>query len=376
MKKLLKILTIIILIFSIFACSKKEEVQDDVLTVKDLNISQHNDTGGIYLEVTIEEFNNLGFSYGDSVDISFSNGYLLEDIPYYSENFLISDYPFLMGKEGNDYIEVCDAHQSNMWNLASVNKGDATTIKLNSKHKYLQTQIVYNINYEDERELFESDEVFANFRSINTSNIKENIIYRSASPIDNIRNRATYVDALIKEAGINFVLNLSNSDNEIQALIYTKDFNSPYYASLFENKNVLSIPISLDYTDNDTKTKIADALIEMLEHDGPYLIHDLEGKDRTGFVCMLLEALMGASYDEIVNDYMTTYDNYYYINQTQDNFRYKTIVEDLLNPMISDLVKGCTDIKKADLSNLAYRYLLQAGMTSGQIDALKEKLMR
>ena len=39
--------------------------------------------GGSYLDIAIDEFNNLGFEYGDSVDVTFSNGYKLSDIPYY-----------------------------------------------------------------------------------------------------------------------------------------------------------------------------------------------------------------------------------------------------------------------------------------------------
>jgi len=52
----------------------------------------------------------------------------------------------------------------------------------------------------------------------------------------------------------------------------------------------------------------------MASADGPYLVHCLEGKDRTGFVCIVLEALMSATYQEIVDDYMLTYNNYYHID--------------------------------------------------------------
>lgn len=37
----------------------------------------------------------------------------------------------------------------------------------------------------------------------------------------------------------------------------------------------------------------------MMNSQGPVYIHCTEGKERTGFVCVLLEALAGASYDEI-----------------------------------------------------------------------------
>ena len=53
----------------------------------------------------------------------------------------------------------------------------------------------------------------------------------------------------------------------------------------------------------------------MTEHSGPCLIHCVEGKDRTGFVCALMLALAGASAQEIIDDYMITYYNYYGITK-------------------------------------------------------------
>ncbi len=53
----------------------------------------------------------------------------------------------------------------------------------------------------------------------------------------------------------------------------------------------------------------------ILDNDGPYYIHCLEGKDRTGYVCMVIEALCGASYEELVEDYFITYHNYYGIEK-------------------------------------------------------------
>ena len=59
----------------------------------------------------------------------------------------------------------------------------------------------------------------------------------------------------------------------------------------------------------------------------------MEGKDRTGYVCALLEGLCGATYDEIVADYLITYDNYYQI--TPDSHR------DLCNTLVSLRLNTC-----------------------------------
>jgi hypothetical protein len=109
----------------------------------------------------------------------------------------------------------------------------------------------------------------------------------------------------------------------------------------------------------------------MIELPGPCYIHCTEGKDRTGFFCLLLEAVSGASYGEIVNDYMETYKNYYGI--TEGSERWDVIVENVLEPMMRQLV-GEGDLKTADYGKAAEAWLLSAGMTRAEIDALRERI--
>jgi protein tyrosine/serine phosphatase len=47
----------------------------------------------------------------------------------------------------------------------------------------------------------------------------------------------------------------------------------------------------------------------MLANDGPYLVHCYAGVDRTGIVCAILAALMGASPEEIAADYARSFYN-------------------------------------------------------------------
>ena len=50
----------------------------------DYPVSHDPEFGGVFIEIPIADFNALGFAFGDSVDIAFSNGYALEGLPYYS----------------------------------------------------------------------------------------------------------------------------------------------------------------------------------------------------------------------------------------------------------------------------------------------------
>ena len=109
----------------------------------------------------------------------------------------------------------------------------------------------------------------------------------------------------------------------------------------------------------------------MLNTDGPYYIHCMEGKDRTGFVCALLEALAGADYSEMCADYMITYRNYYKISEENTSEKYSAVVSLYFNSFMECLV-GSGDVnvlKCADYVNGARSYLKSGGMTDAEIDS-------
>lgn len=203
-----------------------------------------------------------------------------------------------------------------------------------------------------------------NFRAMNLTGMKENVFYRSASPCDNQHKRAPYVDQLMKEAGIKAILNLSDNETKIESYMARDDFNSPYFASLYENETVYPIALNMNYLSDEFGQKIANGFTKLTQTEGPYLIHCTEGKDRTGFVCMLVEMLAGAPFEEIVSDYMITYDNYYQINETKEPDKYKTIRDKNLIAMMS-FVCGTEpqDLQTADLQESAKTYLTEHGMS-------------
>ena len=100
------------------------------------------------------------------------------------------------------------------------------------------------------------------------------------------------------------VINLADSENEMEQY---EGFDTTYYAGC----DIIALDMGMDYHEEDYRQKLADGLRFIASHEGPYLIHCNEGKDRTGFVIALLEALMGADADEIAADYMLTFYNYY-----------------------------------------------------------------
>ena len=130
------------------------------------------------------------------------------------------------------------------------------------------------------------------------------------------------------------------------------------------------------YYRNEFAFTLADGLRKMLYMEGPVLIHCIEGKDRTGFVCMLLEGLAGATYQEIIDDYMTTYYNYYPGLLEEDRRLYECIKYTYMDDMIRYISGSDED---ADLSGLDMRqwsrqYLYNAGLTEEELDLLEARL--
>lgn len=391
MKKIsgIKILVLALLILSLCACQKKKEESNP--SIADYPIEHEMEYGGVYIKIAIDDFNALGFSFGDSIDLTFDNGRKLEDIPYYNGYYVDAGEPLLIGYPGYEYIKATinygqdlwdefslkvPANVEGLWKKAVLEEHNTATITLHEKGKYLPIQEASDIHYFDERERYDSDAMFANFRSMNLGKLKRDVIYRSASPCDNQHNRAPYVDALIREAGVKTILDLADNEVKIEKYIARDDFASPYFLSLYDSDQVIPIALNMNYLSDDFGMKIVQGFNLMAEKEGPYLIHCTEGKDRTGFVAMLIEALAKASYEEIEADYMKTYANYYRIDKSNDKEKYQIILERNLDGMIAFMVNDAgIDFKNCDLSIYAENYLQRCGMSEEQIQALKGCLM-
>jgi len=372
-KKLLCVLLALSLLLSFAACGKKDAGAEAAVN---LSLIHEPEFGGVYLTMTIDDFNALGYRYGDSVRVEFSNGYTLEDLPYYNGYYVDAGDPLLIAYPGYDYIKAAINNGDDLWKKAKLSKDDTASVSLVARGKYLDMQEARDIHYVDTRDSFDSDEIFANFRAVNVGNLLENVLYRSASPCDNQHNRAPYVDKLMKTAGVQCILNLADNDDKILGYLAAENFDSPYFLELFQRGAVIPVALNMNFGSKEFKGKIVSGLTTMVMRDGPYLVHCTEGKDRTGFVCALLEAFAGASYDEIVADYMQTYDNYYGITEKTDAKKYQIIKEKNLDEMLGVITDGkVEDFAATDLAPFAETYLRKAGMADDMIVQLRFRLV-
>lgn len=371
MKKIFSLILALLLCFAaLTSCGKAEKPE-----LKSSAVTHETKFGGVYFDKTIEEFNALGFEYGDSVNIAFSNGKTLEDIPYYNGYYVDIGEAVLVAYPGYPYIDAMINYGDDLYLALELDENCTADITLCERGKYAGVQKARDIQYSDEQGE-QSDIVFANFRAVNMGDLKKDVLYRSASPCNDEHNRASVTDRLAAEAKIGFMLNLSDNESDILGFIAADTFDSPYFLSLFTSGKVAPLGLSANFKSESFGEKLAQGLEAVAQSEGPVLIHCVEGKDRTGYVLMLLEALCGATYGEIVDDYMLTYDNYYGINKTSDPERYDIIKEKNLDVMISYMTGTPAEdgFENVDLAKSARALLIKTGMTEDSVNRLYSRL--
>ena len=211
-----------------------------------------------------------------------------------------------------------------------------------------------------------SDEEFANFREIKTAGMAPGILFRSSSPVNPALNRNKEADAALQRAGIRTVINLTDSEDRMKKY-------EGYPLSGYAKCDIAALNMGMDFFADEFREKLAEGYRFLSAHDGPYLIHCNEGKDRAGFMAAILECLMGADLNEIITDYMLSFVNYYGITPGSDQYRLISagnIEASLARAFGAGMKSGDGEC----LSECAGKYLRKAGMSKAEIRLLKTKL--
>lgn len=335
--------------------------------------------GGIYIDTPVEELDKAGFALGDSVDVIFSNGCSLEDIPYYNGYYVAPDEPLVVAYPGDDRAKVCYNYGECMWDVFELEGTEGVRITVREAGKYKDTQDALSIKYTDEKVDYPDDAVFANYREMKGGSLKAATLFRGASSVDDEHKRVGYVNSFIEKDGIKYDLDLSDSADEVAEMLdedREEGVDVSYIEGLWNAGNVGCLDLGAAYKSDEFKKTLAQGIYEMCTHEGPYYIHCVEGKDRTGFTCALLEGLAGATYDEIVDDYMITYANYYGITKEEDEAKYTAIKELQIDNMLAYLTDDVskTGLVTADYKTAARIYLTGGGLTEAQVDEIESAI--
>ena len=322
--------------------------------------------GNARLDISIEDFNSAGFALGDIVTVT--AGGFSGDMPYFNGFYVDRGETMVRAYPGHTCIDVC-INYGEFAETAGVSMEDPVTITLKEKAGALTLQEISSLEYSNDRSDDVSDASFANFRPI-----KEGRLYRSGVPVDNQYGQVACADALIREAGIQTVMNLASTEEEIESSFTDKDFAAPYYKELYLSGQVIMLGLSIHFDSDEFGDGIVKGFTFLADREPPYLVHCIEGKDRTGFAAMVLEMLMGWNESEIVADYMVSYANHYGIEAGTE--KYSMIAEKNVKEMmrfVAGLAKG-SSLEKIDWKAAAEAYLTAHGMTESALKALEQKL--
>lgn len=175
---------------------------------------------------------------------------------------------------------------------------------------------------------FSSDYQLANFRPVTGGGLKSDWLFRSYHPVTPSRAnhselkviesvRQERVMALTEQHQICSVINLSDSEQVLAESMSTAP--ESYYQGCWQRGSVHSVPMAYEtvYFMSDRNEALNDdelgfedgirRLVAVLaRHSGPYLVHCRLGSDRTGVTCAFLQLLMGASKQDIKDNYLKT----------------------------------------------------------------------
>lgn len=320
------------------------------------------------------------FEIGDVVTLVV-DGYDTLDVPVvgYRGDVSVSEYLLSVG-DGSGYVtfEVLNGDPAEAIGIGREVKFPINvSVKMKEKGgyiKYLEMRQHLTMSYYLDAYPTLSIEEFANFRKVNTTGMGEGVLYRSSSPIDPSLGRNLYADSLAKVAGVATFVNFAES---MESAMTYRGLADSYYAT----QNVVFLGVPPAFVNKVFKDGLVKGYRFMIENEGPYLLHCTYGMDRTGFSIAVLEALMGATAEEIKTDYAKTFMNYcsvvgnMQVALTQDHVDLlKNIIAMNLRNSYHTVGVDISDFNNVDLAAATEKYLVALGMEQAEVDALKNRL--
>lgn len=338
----------------------------------DYVIAKINDYGSALLDIAIQDFMAAGFALGDVLRVRLENGRVLERVPFFNGYFTHPGVPVMVAYPDfkqpllNLNDPTSDRHDE-------FKVGDHMKVSVLEKYGCRDVlDMLSTVTYTNDPGDFKSPEAFANAREVRGGTIAPGKLYRCATPFNRVWNRPDAVAGYLERKGVKSTLSLSESE---ESLLKQYPGMPEYCRKIYESGCAVPVNLGGEFFSVSYRRKISDALRLMMARPLPCAVHCLEGKDRTGFFCLLLEALMGASYSEMEADYMMTYENYYGINPADAPEKYEYFRSLFFDEKLAGLCRNAVeDLRTAAFAPYAETYLLSGGMSSSEIAALRRIL--
>lgn len=354
--KKIALTTVLMALTGMLFAQGKKSVDTTVTT-----IDRH---GNLNLEITNSKFAAKGFAASDMVNVKVGNfKFTAPIVKDYSD---VDNGEYLVRINGEE-VSIA-INMGNLQEASGAEMGTPVNISLKEKQGYLITYQVRRLVKSDERDKYPSDEVFANFREVKMGSIGAGKLYRSSTPVEEDNPRSPYAAALLEKYNVTSVINLADSQTK-----YLSRENTPEYCGkLYDEGKIMFMSMSASYSSDEFPGELHDILLFIAENPGnSFCIHGKEGKIRTGYVCAVLEALCGASMEEIEKDYMITFENYYSLKRNKQQYEnlQKTI------PYLFQHMNGGSKANPKKIQQITQKFLkTKAGLTDEQLAQVVKNL--
>lgn len=360
MKKLISRITLLCVILSCVCAFNAAAKEKFSITTKVVSVDNH---GNAILAVKGSTFSARGFSVSDMVSINVGAFKCVAPIVQnYSD---VENGEYLLRIKGNEVSLAIN--MGNFCKASGAKEGSQVTIGMKERYGYLTAYHIRMLKSTENREDYESDEVFANFREVKIGKIAEGRLYRTGNPITP-HPRSPYSAKLLEEANVKAILNLHQSEEDAPQWIEEGSF----YDTLYKDGKVICLGMGVSFSDLSFIQKLNTALKFIADNKlDSYAIHGKDGKNRTGYVCAILEALCGATMKEITDDYMKSYENYY--NVKRNSNQYKELAKSV--QYVFQNINNGKNVNDKNLYSVVEKYLIETvGLTAEDIQNIKTNL--
>ena len=260
----------------------------------DGTITGYSEAGDAITDIGYDVVIASGFSYGDMVSIA--SGEYTSSMPLCSSagDVDAGSPAAVLDEEDGLSIMIRDG---SFQESSGLEEGAELAMTISEEGGYLEEYSRRNLIRMEDRDYYESDEAYADFRAVIPG-----ILYRSSSPIEGDA-RSLAADSLIGENGIMSIINLEDSQEELQG----KAGAGVSYRQIADEGRAIGLGMDDGFFSAESKEKAAEAIRFIIANPGPYLIHDSDGLAETAWMAAYLEALAGVNINWIVKDYMRTF---------------------------------------------------------------------
>lgn len=350
--------------------------QDPAIRAEVIEV-KHGNT--LVLDIDMDDLKGLGAEIGDDIlvktkDNTFSA--LLSPDSKYKGIPIYGGY--IADVSGNITIGYTSCNHVSL----DIEVGDILTLSREGRNPIIDKMPNYLKGHTDNPDDYDDMVEFGNLREVSGGDLISDWLYRSASPW-NAGNRSPVADDYYRGLGAEFLICLNLDEEELTG--YVERMPDAYASGLYKEGKVSCQRVhAAVHSYPDDMGFLIDSLLEAEGNTGIFCTY---GKDRTGFYCTVIEGLVGATYDEILTDFMASMCNYYHIEEGSEE--YDVISENYPQRVLylydhTELIDhpenvdwANVEFEKFDPEEVFTRYLVEyVGINADTVTKVKEKLTR